>query len=164
MQIGRLVGGGVAGLGLVGASYLGLAGEDNTTRNESGAVVAGGEVGAFRIRLGDCLMAAPDGDFESIAAVPCADSHHNEVFGAFNLPGTSEDFPGRDAIASAADAGCLERFEPFVGREYELSIYGISSVTPTEGSWNEVDDREVLCMISNYDGTPKSGSARNADR
>lgn len=64
MQIGRLVGGGVAGLGLVGAGSLGLAGEDNTTRDETGAVVDGGEVGAFRVRLGDCLQDATDGDFD----------------------------------------------------------------------------------------------------
>lgn len=162
----RLVAGaGAAGLGLVGVGYAGLAGEDNTTRDESGAVVDGGEVGAFRIRLGDCLLAAPDGDFESIEAVPCEQSHQNEVYAAFNLPfPDSAAFPGRDAVGAAADEGCLERFEPFVGVEYQVSEFGISSITPSEGSWTEVDDREVLCLISEYDGTPKTGSARGTNR
>lgn len=164
MQIGRLVGSGVAGLGLVGASYLGLAGEDNTTRDETGAVVEGGEVGAFRIQLGDCLLDSPDGDFESIEAVPCDESHQSEVYAAFNVPFSEiAAFPGRDSIRAAADDGCLAEFEAFVGRSYELSVYGISSITPTEGSWDEFDDREVLCLVSNFDGTPKVGSARDTD-
>lgn len=162
----RLVAGaGAAGLGLVGVGYAGLAGEDDTTRDESGAVVAGGEVGAFRIRLGDCLLAAADGDFESIEAVPCEQPHQNEVFAAFNLPfGESAAFPGRDALGAAADDGCLAQFEPFVGVTYDVSEYGIASITPSEGSWTEVNDREILCLISNYDGTPKTGSARDTNR
>jgi len=150
---------------MVGAGYLGLAGEDNSTRDESGVVIDGGEVGAFRIRLGDCFEDVLAGDFESVDAVPCTDPHQNEVYEAFNLAyGESDPFPGRDVVRAAADEQCLSEFEAFVGRSYETSSYGIGSITPTEASWDEFDDREVLCMISNYDGSTKTSSARDTDR
>lgn len=160
MQIGRLVGTGVAGLGLVGAGYAGLAGQDDSTRDESGAIVDGGEVGAFRIRLGDCFGETTGEDLESVDAVPCDQLHRYEVYAAFNLPyDDGAAFPGRTTVQEQADLGCLERFDGFVGAAYETSIYGIGAITPSEGSWDEVDDREVLCLISNYDGSSKSGSA-----
>lgn len=165
MQIGKLVGAGAAGLGLVGAGYVGLAGEDDTTRDESGAVVEGGEVGAFRIRVGDCIADSPDGDFESVEAVPCEQEHRSEVFAAFMLPhDDSAKFPGLDVVQTTGDEGCLDRFEGFVGIDYASSVYGIGVVAPTAGSWNEVDDREVLCLISNYDGTLKTGSSAGSRR
>ncbi len=160
MQIGRVVGGGLAGLGLVGAGYAGLAGQDDTTRDESGAVVEGGELGAFRIRLGDCFGETSGDSVESVDAVPCDQPHRYEVFAAFNLAyPDSATYPGRAAVQDEADNDCLSRFAGFVGTSYEESIYGIGAITPSDGSWDEVDDREVFCVISNYDGSFKTGSA-----
>lgn len=148
----------VAGLGLVGVGYTGLGGQDDTTRTEAGEIVAGGDLGAFRIRLGDCFQDSGLSAIETVDAVPCSSPHMFEVFAAFNLSG--ESFPGTERIGQQADDGCYSRFEAFVGIEYEVSKYGLSSITPTAGSWQELDDREVLCLISNYDGSMKIGSAR----
>ncbi|MFW2336512.1 septum formation family protein [Ilumatobacter sp.] len=155
-----VAGAGAAGLGLVGAGYAGLAGQDNSTRDESGAVVEEGEVGAFRIRLGDCLSELIEGDFESVQAVPCAEPHASEVYAAFNMAGADGvAFPGSAAVEQAYAEGCLERFEPFVGRDFATSQYDVTAVTPTEGSWTEFDDREILCLVVNVDGSPLVGSA-----
>lgn len=162
MAVGKIIGG-VAGLGLVGASYLGVAGQDDTVRDEDGTVIEAGEVGAFRIQLGDCLADNVDGDFESVTAVPCAEPHTSEVFHAFNLQ-LGDDFPGLTAIQEAADAGCFPAFEPFVGAAYETSVYFFGAVTPTEASWNGVDDREVLCLITGEAGTSLTGTARGTAR
>ena len=160
----RLVAGaGAAGLGLVGVGYAGLAGQDNSTRDETGAVIEEGEVGAFRVRLGDCLAEVAEGDIESVQAVPCAEPHAAEVFGAFNMDfGADAPFPGDTAIEEAYVEGCLVRFEPFVGRDFATSQYDVSAMTPTAGSWDEVDDREVLCLIVNVDGSPLVGSAEGS--
>lgn len=162
MGIGRmLAGGAVAGLGLVGAGYAGLAGEDNTTRADDGAIIGEGEIGAFRIRLGDCLEATPAGEVETATGVPCSQPHADEVYHAFIVAESDGQWPGQAAIDQQADDGCLAAFEPFVGTAYEDSVYGIGYFTPTEGSWTELDDREILCLINNYDGSVKTGSARN---
>jgi len=160
MGLGRAIGGAaVAGLGLVGVGYAGLGGQDNTTRDDAGEIVDGGEIGAFRIQVGDCLGGLDEGIFESAEGLPCTEPHQYEVYFAFNL----EDgpFPGDSAVAAEADDRCYDAFTPFVGSAYEESIYGFTSLMPTEGSWEELDDREVLCIVGNYDETLKTGSARN---
>lgn len=157
----RLVAGaGAAGLGLVGVGYAGLAGQDESTRDETGAVIEEGEVGAFRVRLGDCIAEVADGDVESVQAVPCDEPHAAEVYGAFNMDGDADaPFPGDEAIELAYVDGCLSRFEPFVGRDFATSQYDITAMTPTAGSWDEVDDREILCLLVHVDRTPLVGTA-----
>ena len=154
---------GVAGLGLVGVGYSGVAGQDNSTRDSNGTVVEGGEVGALRIRVGDCFGDVPGSTFEAVDAIPCTESHMYEAFSAFNMSADSAAvFPGRASIKELADNGCIDRFAEFVGIAIEYSVYGVSTITPTEGSWDELDDREVLCLIRNYDDTWKQGTARNS--
>ncbi|MDH4279326.1 MAG: septum formation family protein [Acidimicrobiia bacterium] len=162
MGIGRAAAGVVAGLGLVGMGYAGLAGQDETTRSDDGAIMEEGELGAFRIRLGDCIEGAFDGEVESVQGVPCDGPHMLEAYHAFNLPEGS--YPGDLTVGELADDGCYAAFEPWVGMSYEESVYGFSSLTPTEGSWNGVDDREVLCFVGNYDDTPKTGTAYQTRR
>ena len=154
-----MVGGAVVGLGLVGAGYTGLGGQDNTTRDDNGDIVEAGEVGAFRIQLGDCLNGMTTGLIESMEGVPCTTPHDVEVYHAFLLP--DGEYPGDDAISEAASNTCYDAFEPFVGHEYETSIYDYSFLSPSLGSWDELDDREVLCLMDNYDRTKKTGTARN---
>ena len=158
MGIGRVIGGAAVGLGMVGAGYTGLAGQDDTTRDESGQIVDGGEIGAFRIRLGDCLTGVGESTVESAQGVPCTEPHELEVYFAFNL--ADGDFPGDEEVFRQGDERCYAVFEPFVGATYEESVYEFSSLVPSEDSWAEFDDREVLCLIGNYDGTNKTGSAR----
>lgn len=162
MGFGRLVGGAVAGLGLVGLGYTGLGGQDETTRDDSGAIVESGEVGAFRIRLGDCLNGATTGLIESMDGVPCTSPHDVEVYYAFNLPDGDGTYPGDTEVGDAAGEGCYNAFPGFVGRDYESSVFGFTSLSPSAASWDQLDDREVLCLIANYDGTKKTGTARNS--
>jgi hypothetical protein len=156
----RVVGGGLAGLGLVGAGYLGTAGQDQTVRDEAGRVVEAGELGAFRIRLGDCIDLGDVTEFESVAGVPCDQPHEGEVYHAFELAGST--WPGVAVVEQQAADGCYARFQAFVGAPYETSRYDIATITPTQGTWDEFDDREVLCVVTHYDGTKKQGTARGA--
>src|SRR5262245_16433271 len=149
MGIIKLVAAGAAGLGLVGVGYAGLAGQDDTKRDASGAVVEGGELGAFRIRVGDCFNDVAQGAFESVTAIPCSEPHVYEVYAAFFVNGDSDaPYPGDTTLASDADSGCVDRFEGFVGTSFERSIYDGQSITPTRESWEQLDDREILCVLS----------------
>lgn len=156
MSIARWIGTGVAGLGLVGAGLSGVAFGDDTVRDEAGQVTEGGDVGAFRIRLGDCMVDPGEGVIESVKAVPCSDPHDLEIYHAFNLVGSS--YPAD--MDMQADNGCYNAFEPFVGKSYESSVYDYMIITPTPESWDEVDDREVLCALTSYDGQATFGSGQ----
>jgi len=162
MGIARAAVGVVAGVGLVGAGYAGLGGQDDSTRDEAGQIVEGGEVGAFRIRLGDCFNSGAIDEIESVQGVPCSSPHDGEVYLAFLLPEGDGSYPGDPVISDSATEGCYDAFEPFVGAEYETSALDFWSIQPTAGSWDALDDREVLCVLSNYDGTKKTGTGRDA--
>ena len=146
---------------MVGLGIAGAGGADNSTRDEAGQIVEGGEIGAFRLQLGDCFTDGASGDvIESVQGVPCSTPHNGEVYFAVILPGG--DYPGELAVGDAADEACYDAFEPFTGSEYEASALGLWSMVPTRESWEQIDDHEVLCIVDNYDGTMKTGSAKNS--
>ena len=71
--------GGVAAA--VGLGVWGVAGEDHTTRTDTGAIVEAGDLGAFATRLGDCFDGLPIEDVEvtTVTGLPCTNAHHWQV-------------------------------------------------------------------------------------
>jgi Septum formation len=132
-------------------------------RDSSGAIVESGHIDAFKVRVGDCFNDSPAAtseeayEVQSLAGVPCADPHDNEVFAVFDL--TSESFPGSE-VADLAFDSCLDRFEAFVGRDYETSQLDIVSMYPTQESWNRQNDREVVCAVYDLDLSKLTGSVK----
>ncbi len=133
---------------------------DDTTRNDAGDVVEGGDVGVFSLKEGDCVLNSTASEVESLQAVPCADEHDLEVYALFEMP--EGDFPGTQAVDAAADAGCLSRFDAYVGLAYADSVYAYTYLTPLESGWNQIDDREIVCMLARIDGEPNVGTAENS--
>ncbi len=152
-----------AALALTGCSAItaitGLFG--GATRDDSGVITEGGDVDIFTIAVGDCLGQAPDGEVSSVAAVPCAEEHDGEVFHDFTLP--DGDFPGEEAMESAAFDGCDAQFAPFVGASYEESTLDYMYYAPTEDSWNTYSDRVISCVLVDPAG-PVTGSLQGAGR
>src|SRR5687768_8231877 len=112
------------GLAVVGGAYF-FNSAMRADRDDSGAIVAEGSVDAFQMRVGDCFddgSAFAGDEVDSVPGVPCVQPHDNEVYAVFNV--SSASFPG-DAMAALAHDGCLERFEAFVGRDYESSSLDI---------------------------------------
>ena len=132
-------------------------------RDSSGAIVSEGSVGAFQIRVGDCFddtssSFAEDGvEITSLPGIPCTDPHDNEVFAVFDVNRST--YPDSEAMESLAYDSCLERFEPFVGRDYATSSLDFLSMYPTRSSWNLQNDREVVCAVYDMEASKLSGSA-----
>ena len=145
---------GVAAAAVFGYSYI-----TGADRDASGAIVGAGQVSAFDIRVGDCFDDAGAGDeFTSLPAVPCADAHDNEVYAVFDTTLTS--YPGEEQMWESAQAACLDRFEPFVGRDYESSSLDLFAMYPTDASWSQQNDREVVCAVYDMNGGKLEGSVR----
>lgn len=146
----------LAGQVLVGCgSLLG----DGPTRDDSGQVVEAGELEAFDLQVGDCFNDPGADAVDTVMAVPCTELHDFEVYHSFDL--ADGDYPGADTIQSQWTQGCLAEFEGFVGTSFDQSLLDISGIFPTEETWNELGDREVLCSVTAVDGNPREGSARN---
>ena len=133
-------------------------------RDSTGAIVGEGSVGAFQIRVGDCFdytsssFAEDSVEITSLPDIPCTDPHDNEVFAVFDV--NQSTYPEGEAMESLAYDSCLERFELFVGRDYESFSLDILSMYPTRASWTLQHDREVVCAVHDMEASKLSGSAK----
>ena len=143
--------------GVVGFNYMRQA-----DRDASGAIVEEGSIDAFQMRVGDCFN---DGDafteenpeVNSVPGVPCSSPHDNEVYAVFDV--NSPTFPG-DEMERMAFESCKERFQSFVGRDYDSSALDIATLYPTSESWNGHNDREVICAVYDVAATKLTGSVQ----
>lgn len=152
--------------GIVAAGFVGYNMMTQADRDSTGAIVSGGDVDAFTMRVGDCFddtnsIATQDGgEVTSLPGVPCAEPHDNEVYAVIDLDVAS--FPQGDEMSELAFESCLERFEPFVGLEYESSTLDILTLYPTEDSWKLQNDREVVCALYDMNASKLTGSAKGS--
>lgn len=160
VPVGWLIG----GLIFAGFSVYGYF--TSADRDESGAVVAAGDLASDEFRIGDCLLlpsgVAADGsyEFESLQAVPCSEAHDMEVFGQVTAPVGS--YPGEDALVELGDTECREPFATYVGLPFEQEARLAYSVSfPFEESWS-AGDRRLDCLLESGDGTQMIGSHRGA--
>jgi hypothetical protein len=128
-------------VGLIGAC-------DSAKRDDSGRIVDSGDLDVFTMQVGDCFQDTEDEVVADVKAVPCAQAHDNEVYHLFALKG--ETWPGDVEVEQTAEEGCLPAFETYVGSAYEESRLDYSWLTPTQRSWEEKDDRDIVCIL--YDG------------
>jgi len=129
-------------------------------RDSTGAIVSAGNVDAFQMRVGDCFddgSTFGDDSVNSVPGVPCTDPHDNEVYAVFDV--AADSFPG-DAMAEMAHDGCVERFEAFVGKDYESSALEIATLYPTRESWHGQNDREVICAVYDIELSKLTGTVK----
>ena len=145
----------VGGLGLGVAAWAGLAGIDNTTRDDAGQITVQGELGAFVTQLGDCINDLPDAtSVTTVTGVPCDEPHHWQVFhkeeislGEFSLTEVKRE---TEAICSVEVDNLVSRYVNAYDEEidqYERA--DISYFHPSEESWVE-GDRTIDCLVGSY--------------
>ncbi len=126
------------------------------------AACGGDEGNVFFLEVGQCFAdAVGTGEVAEVDIVDCAEPHLNEIYAVESLP--DGDFPLLTIDEDAAML-CLEAFESYVGIEYAYSIYDVNLLQPTMRTWNELDDREVVCFLFDINGKTKTGTARASGR
>ena len=160
MNISRiLVGITVAGAAAAVFSNTGPT-EDKTDRDQSGEIVEAGGVGAFALRLGDCIQ-NPDAEgvvsiVVSVEGVPCATPHDAQVYAEFDVTGILE--YDEAAVELLAQQECIDRWTEAIGTVFwEDLLLDSFSLFPSPASW-AVGDRGVVCLLVSIDGSPLSGS------
>ena len=141
-------------IGYIAYSYFGGA-----ERDASGQIVSEGTLDAFSIRVGDCTNDQEDGsEISSVIAIPCSEPHDNEFYHSFQI--SHPEFPGEDIVFEEGYEGCYNQFEAFVGIDYESSVLDIYTLYPTKESWDQQNDREILCALYHIDLEKLEGSAK----
>ena len=147
---------------LVAALVLAGACSKDKAKREDGEITKAGPISVFDLRPGDCLM--PDdktvGDIENINAVPCAEVHTQEVFAVPEYPDDNGVYPGEAEILKFADASCLEAFNTYTGTDYLSSNLFFTYLHPSLDSWNDGDDRQVVCVIVSPTEDGMTGSVK----
>lgn len=120
----------------------------------------------FSIEAGTCFDDVAEfteeggGEVSDVPVVDCAEPHDNEVYATFDIDG--DEWPGEEAVRTAADEGCVGRFEDYVGRDYPSSRFVSQNIVPTEQTWNQAGDREVICFLHNIELAKLEGSAQGS--
>lgn len=140
------------------AALVLAAGCGDARRDGSGAIETAGALDAFEMRPGDCFDDSffDAGEVSDLPGVPCGQPHDNEVYATFDVVG--DEYPGQDRIDELADQGCLDRFAAAIGAPYEESVLVFTTLTPSEGSWSERNDREVVCVAYHMELEKLTGS------
>lgn len=97
---------------------------------------------------GECLL-VDDGLAAQVAKLPvidCTKSHTHEIFA--KVPDTEHQvYPGQASLEQLAETKCYGAFEDYVEiSPFDSSLY-ITWIVPSLGSWNDKNDRTILCVL-----------------
>ncbi|MEH0108750.1 septum formation family protein [Tersicoccus sp. MR15.9] len=140
-------------VGFIAASLLAGCGSTVTDppRDGLGRVTESARTSAFAVTVGDCTSALDEtGTTETIDIVPCDAPHAFEAYASHTM--TEPTFPGMDAAAASADRECRTAYAEFVGVPLDRSQYTMIDLHPTERSWTEQTDRQVMCLAGRASG------------
>ncbi len=145
-----------------------------TLRRAATAVLAAGALtllsacggtNVLSLEVGQCISdAAQEGQVSSVPVVDCAEPHVGEIYALPQLP--EGEFPGDQAVSDQGEQLCTgQPFQDYVGVPYLQSEIYYTTLLPSAETWNDDDDREIVCILANQDGSPLSpGSLRGAGR
>ncbi|MEO8246100.1 MAG: septum formation family protein [Chloroflexota bacterium] len=120
-------------------------------------------VSAFDLEVGDCFNTDDVSTVNEVTATACDASHVYEVFGLSNYDAAEDaDFPGDDALSTAAEDACRPAFEDYVGVAYDDSEWYGTFINPSEETWAN-GDREIVCVLHTKDETEVTGSAEGSE-
>ena len=141
--------------------YLAYGAITNADRDDSGAIVGEGHLDAFHMRVGDCFdnSSAFEEEVSELPGVPCSQPHDYETFAVFDV--SIDSYPSEESMIELAHGSCLERFDPFVGTDYDSSILEIITLYPTDESWQQ-DDREIVCALYDMNDEKLVGSTQGS--
>ncbi len=114
----------------------------------------------FELTVGQCFNSPDTPQVQDVELLPCDQPHQAEVYSLPQYPaGPDEPYPGDDVVRSWAENQCVNvDFATYVGVPFGQSALGASWLTPTQGSWENSDDREVICVLIDANGGQLTGS------
>ena len=109
----------------------------------------------FGLHPGQCFNSLPNG-IAGAHALPCAQPHDGEIYGAFRVAG--RDWPGSATLASQARLGCQARLSGYLNPQLNTGDLTDSYAYPNQGAW-AAGEHMVICEIRGTQGR-LTGSVR----
>jgi hypothetical protein len=150
----------LAGVALSGCSQLGqvdnLTGVDTTT----------GDDDVFSIKVGECFNdeTAEGEAVTEVEKVDCAEPHIWEAYESIIMEDGDGTYPGEDVVTEKAQTDCKAAFADYIGLDYDSSALDLSYYYPTEETWTQLNDREILCIVTDSAVDRTEGSLEGAAR
>lgn len=149
----------------------GADGDDGTTTTAAATTVpmTGTLTALSEVLPGQCFDELPDPTQQPFAVlvIPCEEPHTFEIYAQTRLElgdaaPAGGAYPGELAVANAAESQCIAGFTPFMGSQWEASVYDVQAWWPSEQSWSEDRDRSIVCAVFRVTGGRTKGSVRGS--
>ncbi len=133
----------------------GLGKNPDAPRDENGKVTEQADIGAYKVRNGDCLLNPGMSGFTTVTVTPCSAEHDLEAFA--QTPVTGDTYPGDDAVQKQYTDFCSAEFKKLMNTDVKTSVYSTTGLYPNQKSWDENEDRQILCLIGQVDVAASTG-------
>jgi len=125
-------------------------------------------VSVFSVQPGQCFTAPAQvkAQLSNLNRIECTSPHSQESYAlvAYTNPNgtTSSTYPGNDLLANFAQGACAQRFSSYVGVDYLDSSLFFTYLLPSARSWEQGDDRNVICFLTTTGSTTLDSSAKGS--
>lgn len=110
-------------------------------------------VSVFSIKPGECFQtpAKVHAQLSELDRRPCDKPHTREAYAvvAYVPPSgqSAATYPGEQALTAFAEGACAQHFRDYVGIDYLDSSLYFTYLMPSARSWQQEDDRNVVCFV-----------------
>ena len=126
-------------------------------------------VPVFSVQPGQCFVSPTEvhAELSSLQRTPCNRPHNQEAYAS--IPYKSADgsavsaYPGSDLLTKFAQGACAQEFGRYVGVSYLDSSLFFTYLLPSPRSWEQADDRKVICFVTTT-GATITYSAKNSKK
>lgn len=122
----------------------------------SGSNDSGYSASIYDVKVGDCFTVPASATLidEITMYSSCDAPHQYEAYFTATMTGTT--YPGDSAVSKFADEQCAPEFDKWVK---DSSKYDYFYISPSQESWEQSNDREILCVVEARNGSESTGSA-----
>jgi hypothetical protein len=124
---------------------------------------------AFDLEPGNCVAAPTDvtSEISKLRVVPCTTPHTQEVYAIdkYDEQGSERgaQYPGESKLDTFAKGVCGQHYESYVGVAYQDSSLFFTYLMPSARSWQDGDDRNVICFVTTT-GNKLTSSVKGSKR
>jgi hypothetical protein len=132
----------------------------STTLPAVTTTVVPGTVSVFALQPGTCVQNADllSGRVTTVVEVSCDQPHTHEVYHKVTFTPPDGTFD-EARISAFASEQCTQSFATYVGVPFDRSKYYYVQFAPTQESWTQQGDRDVMCLLF-LQGSELTGSAK----